>query len=164
MPKQHHARGYYRPQTIRFYITRQDKSCCGIDEDGDIINTLALGNLIDAQLVLDEIKQHSLVACDEVIYTYRVHRDKLATVKPMSNCYANIRKRTAKAYTERDFIDGLNMHLYGQEIIYIDFEHKTNDGRIVTRYHNLVNNRIVPSSDIFDFAGKIREIIRKEGD
>lgn len=163
MPKQHHARGYYRPQTIRFYITRQDKSCCGIDEDGDIINTLALGNHIDAQLVLDEIKQHSLVACDEVIYTYRVHRDKLATVKPMSNRYVNLRKRTAKAYAEHNFIDGLNMHLYGQEIIYIDFEHKTTDGRTVTGYHNLVNNRIVPPNDIFDFAGKIREIIRKEG-
>jgi hypothetical protein len=163
MPKQHHARGYYRPQTIRFYIARQDKSCCGIDEDGDIINTLALDNLADAQPILDEIKQHSLVACDGVIYTYRIRRDKPATAKPMSNRYANLRKRTAKAYAERNFIDSLNQHLYGQEIIYIDFEHKTSDGRIVTGYHNLVNNRIVPSSDIFDFAGKIREIIRKEG-
>ena len=123
-----------------------------------------MGNLIDAQFVLDEIKQHSLVACDEVIYTYRVHRDKLATVKPMSNRYVNLRKRTAKAYAERNFIDWLNQHLYGQEIIYIDFEHKTTDGRTVTGYHNLVNNRIVPPNDIFDFAGKIREIIRKEGD
>lgn len=163
MPKQHHARGYYRPETIRFYITRQDKSCHGLDEDGDIINTLALGNLVDAQLVLDEIKQHSLVACDEVIYTYRIRRDKPATVKPMSNRYANLRKRTAKAYTKREFIDCLNQQLYGEDTFYIDFEHKTPDGRIVTGYHHLVNNRIVPPSDIFDFAGKIREIIRKEG-
>lgn len=162
MPKQHHARGFYRPETIRFYIARQDKSCCGIDEDGDILNTLALGNLADAQLVLDEIKQHSLVACDEVIYTYRIRRDKPATAKPMSKRYANLRKRTAKAYAERNFIDSLNQHLYGQEIIYIDFEHKTNNGRIVTGHHSLVNNRIVPSSDIFNFAGKLREIIRKE--
>lgn len=164
MPKQHHARGFYRPETIRFYIARQDKSCCGIDEDGDIINTLALGNLVDAQLVLDEIKQHSLVACDEVIYTYRIGRDKPKTVKPMSKRYVNLHKRTAKAYAERDFIDCLNQHLYGQEIIYIDFEHKTSDGRTVTGYHNLVNNRIVPSSDIFDFVGKVREIIRKGND
>lgn len=164
MPKQHHARGYYRPQTIRFYITRQDKSCHGIDEDGDIISTLALGNLANAQLVLDEIKQHSLVACDEAIYTYRIRRDKPATAKPMNKRYVNLRKRTAKAYAERNFIDWLNQHLYGQEIIYIDFEHKTSDGRTVTGYHNLVNNHIVPPSDIFDFAGKIREIIRKEND
>lgn len=164
MPKQQHERGFYRPETIRFYIVRQDKSCYGIDEDGDIISTLALGNLADAQLVLDEIKQHSLVACDDVVYTYRVRRDKPATVKPMSKRYVNLRKRTAKAYAEHNFIDGLNMHLYGQEIIYIDFEHKTSDGRTVTGYHNLVNNRIAPPSDIFDFAEKIREIIRKEGD
>lgn len=163
MPNQHPACGFYRPETIRFYIARQDKSCCGIDEDGDIISTLALGNLVDAQLVLDEIKQHSLVACDEVIYTYRIRRDKPATAKPMSNRYVNLRKRIAKAYAERNFIDCLNQHLYGQEIIYIDFEHKTSDGRIVTGHHHLVNNRIVPQSDIFDFAGKIREIIRKEG-
>lgn len=163
MPKQHPARGFYRPETIRFYIARQDKSCCGIDEDGDIINTLALGNLVDAQLVLDEITQHSLVACDEVIYTYRIRRDKPKTAKPMSNRYANLRKRTAKAYAERNFIGGLNMHLYGQDTFYIDFEHKTTNGRIVTGHHSLVNNRIVPRNDIFDFAGKIREIIRKEG-
>ena len=163
MPKQHHERGFYRPETIRFYIIRQDKSCHGIDEDGDIISTLALGNLVDADLVLDEIKQHSLVACDEVIYTYRIHRDKPATTKPMSNRYANLRKRAAKAYAEREFIDGLNMRLYGEDTFYIDFEHKTSDGRIVTGHHHIVNNRIVPRSDIFDFAGKIREIIRKEG-
>ena len=164
MPNQHPARSFYRPEAIRFYIARQDKSCCGIDEDGDIISTLALGNLVDAQLVLDEIKQHSLVACDEVIYTYRIRRDKPATVKPMSNRYANLRKRAAKAYAERNFIDCLNQHLYGQDTFYIDFEHKTSDGRIVTGHHHLVNNHIVPPSDIFDFAGKIREIIRKEDD
>lgn len=164
MPNQHYRRGFYRPETIKFYIARQDKSCCGIDEDGDIINTLALGNLVDAQLVLDEIKQHSLVACDEVIYTYRIRREKPATVKPMSNRYANLRKRVAEANVRRVFCRTVDDHLYAEKTFSIQFKQKLTDNTIVTGHHELVNNRIVPSSDIFDFAEKIRKIIRKEGD
>lgn len=163
MPKQHHERGFYRPETIRFYIARQDKSCHGINEDGDIISTLALGNLVDAQLVLDEIKQHSLVACDEIIYTYRIRHDKPHNPKPMSNRYANLRRQIGEANARRAFCETLDQRLYGEERFYISFKQKTSDGRIVTGYHHLVNNRIVPPSDIFDFVEVVSKIIRKEG-
>lgn len=80
----------------------------------------------------------------------------------MSDRYANLRKRVAEASVRRVFCRTVDDHLYAEKTFSIQFKQKLADNTIITGHHELVNNRIVPSSDIFDFVGEIKNIIRKD--
>ena len=102
MPNQHYRRGFYRPKTLMFYLTYSDKSFYDLENPHGLntgaeylVEPITVNNLAEAQLVLDEIKQRSLVLCNGVLHTFR-RRPKPLSIKVFGYRYDGQRKHVAK--------------------------------------------------------------------
>lgn len=158
----HSARGHNRPKTYMFYITLSDKSFYDLENPQGLntsakylVEPIAVDNLADAQLVLDEIKQRSLVSCDEVLYTFRRHQPKPITIKVFGYRYANQHKHVAKLKRKQAMGNALARHLYDT--------YEDNVDIIANKQYNLCDNHIVPRKDLVDFTEVVFDILKEGG-
>lgn len=105
----HSARGFYRPKTYMFYTTLSDKNFYDFEDPNGLtsittylVKPIAVNSLAEAELILDEIKQRSLVSCDEALYTFRRRQPKPLSIKVFGYRYADQRKQVAKGERKQD--------------------------------------------------------------
>lgn len=156
------ARGFYRPKTYMFYITQSDKSFYDLEDPHGLnasakylVKPIAVNSLAEAELVLDEIKQRSLVSCDEALYTFRRHQPKPTTIKVFGYRYADQRKHVAKLKRKQAISNALARRLHDA---YAD-----NITVIADKQYELCDNHIVPREDLVDFTETVFNILKEGG-
>lgn len=162
MPKNHPARGYYHPKTYMFYITLSDKSFYDLENPQGLstsanylVEPIAVDSLAEAQLVLDEIKQRSLVSCDGALHTYRSRRLKPLSIKVFGYRYTDQHKKVSKAKRKQAMGNALARHLYDT--------YKDNVDIIANKQYNLCDNHIVPRKDLVDFTEVVFDNLKGGG-
>ena len=120
MPK-HSTRGYNRPKTYMFYLTYSDKSFYDLENPHSLntgaeylVEPIAVNSLAEAQLVLDEIKQRSLVSCNGILYTFRRRQLKPLSIKVFGYRYADQHKHVAKLKRKQDMGNAIARRLFEQ--------------------------------------------------
>ena len=156
------TRGHNRPKTYMFYITHSDKSFYDFEDPNGLtsittylVKPIAVNSLADAQLILDEIKQRSLVSCDEVPYTFRRRQPKPLSIKVFGYRYADQRKRVAKLKRKQTMSGTLAQRLYDT---YAD-----NITVIADEQYELCDNHIIPREDLVDFTETVFDILKEGG-
>lgn len=158
----HSARGYNRPKTYMFYITRSDKSFYDLEDPHGLnasakylVEPIAINSLAEAELVLNEIEQRSLVSCDGILYTFRRHQLEPLSVKVFGYRQANQRKQVAKAKRKQAISNALARRLYDAYADNIDI--------IDNKPYELCDNHIVPREDLADFTEVVFDILKEGG-
>ena len=158
----HSARGYDRPKTYMFYTTLSDKSFYDFEDPNGLtsittylVKPIAVNSLAEAELVLNEIKQRSLVSCDEGIYTFRRRQPKPITIKVLGHRHADQRKRVAKLKRKQAMSGTLAQRLYDAYADNIDI--------IDNKLYELCDNHIVPREDLADFTEVVFDILKEGG-
>lgn len=158
----HSARGFYRPKTYIFYTTLSDKSFYDFEDPNGLtsittylVKPIAVNSLAEAELVLNEIKQRSLVSCDEALYTFRRRQPKPIAIKVFGYRYADQRKRVAELKRKQAMSGALAQRLYDT---YAD-----NITVIADKQYELCDNHIVPREDLVDFTETVFNILKEGG-
>lgn len=156
------TRGFYRPKTYMFYITLSDKSFYDLENPQGfsasttyLVEPIAVDNLTEAQLALDEIKQRSLVSCDGILHTYHSRSTKPLSIKVFGHRYADQHKQVAKAKRKQAMGDALARHLYDT--------YEDNVEIIANKQYNLCDNHVVPREDLVDFTEVVFDILKGGG-
>lgn len=121
MPNQYYRRGFYRPKTYMFYLTYSDKSFYDLENPHGLntgaeylVEPIAVNSLAETQLVLDEIKQRSLVSCNGVLHTFRRRRPKPLSIKVFGYRYDGQRKHVTKLKRKQDMGNAIARRLSEQ--------------------------------------------------
>lgn len=161
MPK-HSTRGLYRPKTLMFYLTYSDKSFYDLENPHGLntgaeylVEPISVDSLAKAQLVLDEIKQRSLVSCNGVLHTFRRRRPKPLSIKVFGYRYTDQRKHVTKLKRKQDMGNAIARHLYDT--------YEDNVDIIANKQYNLCDNHIVPRKDLVEFTKVVFDILKEGG-
>lgn len=158
----HSARGFYRPKTYMFYTTLSDKSFYDFEGPNGLtsittylVKPIAVNSLAEAELVLDEIKQRSLVSCDGILHAYRSRQLEPLSIKVFGYRYADQRKRVAELKRKQAMSGALAQRLYDT---YAD-----NITVIADKQYELCDNHIVPREDLVNFTETLFNILKEGG-
>lgn len=159
MPKQHHARGFYRPKTLMFYLTYSDKSFYDLENPHGLntgteyfVEPIAVDSLAKAQLVLDEIKQRSLVSCNGVLHTFRHRRPKPLSIKVFGYRYDGQRKHVTKLKRKQDMRNAIAQRLFEQ--------YNSNTRTIGENTYSVHGHHVVPEDVYIDFITTIFDYLQ----
>ena len=159
MPNQHYRRGFYRPKTYMFYLTYSDKSFYdlenphGLDTGAEyLVKPIAVNNLAEAQLVLDEIKQRSLVSCNGVLHTFRRRRPKPLSIKVLGYRYDGQRKRVAKLKRKQHMGNAIARCLFEQ--------YNGNTRTIGKDTYSVHGHHVLPEDIYIDFVTTIFDYLQ----
>lgn len=153
MPK-HSTRGYNRPKTYMFYLTYSDKSFYDLENPHGLntgaeylVEPIAVNSLAEAQLVLDEIKQRSLVSCNGALHTFRRRRPKPLSIKVFGYRYDGQRKRVTKLKRKQDMGNTIARRLFEQ--------YNGNTRTIGENTYSVHGHHVVPEDVYIDFVTTI---------
>lgn len=153
MPK-HSARGYNRPKTYMFYLTYSDKSFYDLENPHGLntgaehlVEPIAVNSLAEAQLVLDEIKQRSLVSCNGVLHTFRRRRPKPLSIKVFGYRYTDQRQHVSKLKRKQDMGNAIARRLFEQ--------YNGNTRTIGKNTYSVHDHHVLPEDVYIDFVTTI---------
>lgn len=153
MPK-HSARGYNRPKIYMFYLTYSDKSFYDLENPHGLntsaeylVKPIAVNSLAEAQLVLDEIKQRSLVSCNGTLHTFRRRRPKPLSIKVFGYRYTDQRKHVTKLKRKQDMGNAVAQRLFEQ--------YNDNTRTIGENTYSVHGHHVVPEDIYIDFVTTI---------
>lgn len=153
MPK-HSTRGYNRPKTYMFYLTYSDKSFYDLENPHGLntgaeylVEPIAVNSLAEARLVLDEIKQRSLVSCNGALHTFRRRRPKPLSIKVFGYRYDGQRKRVTKLKRKQNMGNAIARCLFEQ--------YNGNTRTIGENTYSVHGHHVLPEDVYIDFVTTI---------
>lgn len=158
MPK-HSARGYNRPKTYMFYLTYSDKSFYDLENPHGLntgaeylVEPITVNSLAKAQLVLDEIKQRSLVSCNGALHTFRRRRPKPLSIKVFGYRYDGQRKHVAKLKRKQHMENAIARRLFEQ--------YNGNTRTIGKNTYSVHSHHVLPEDVYIDFVTTIFDYLQ----
>lgn len=158
MPK-HSTRGYNRPKTLMFYLTYSDKSFYDLENPHGLntgaeylVEPIAVNSLAEAQLVLDEIKQCSLVSCNGALHTFRRRRPKPLSIKVLGYRYTDQRQHVSKLKRKQDMGNTIAQRLFEQ--------YDGNTRTVGKNTYSIHGHHVVPEDIYIDFVTTIFDYLQ----